>query len=126
MSTLPSDLQVCRVPTPANHRLNSTNPRACLAAPAGVRGDTHRYGRVTLTSVLAPASRVLPDICDEFNCREATSHPATCRCSCGGDGHGLAAQVERAIGAIRVATRIARTGDVFLGAAAAGFEDEEW
>jgi hypothetical protein len=115
MFTLPADLQVCRLPTPANHRLNSTNPRACLAAQAGVRGNTNRYGRVTLTSVLAPTPRFLPDICDEHNCREATSHPATCRCSCGGDGHGLAAQVDRAIGAINFQARRDVTGG-FTGA----------
>jgi hypothetical protein len=61
------------------------------------------------------ASRVLPDICDEHNCREATSHPATCRCSCGGDGHGLAAQVDRAIGAINFQARRDVTGG-FTGA----------
>jgi hypothetical protein len=60
---------------------------------------------------------VLPDICDEHNCRQATSHPVTCRCSCGGVGHGVRAQVERATGAARITDRIARTGDPFLGAA---------
>lgn len=74
----------------------------------------------------ALTTTVLPDICDEHNCREATSHPATCRCSCGGVGHGVRAQVERAAGAARITARIARTGDPFLGAAAASFEEDSF
>lgn len=48
--------------------------------------------------------------CDEFACRTANTHPETCRCSCQGDGHGVAAQVERVIAATRFQSRRDVTG----------------
>jgi len=88
----------------------STDPRLIRQDTTGIRGNTNRYGRVTLTSVLTQDTTVLPDICDDASCRLATSHPATCRCSCGSVGHGWAAQVDRAIGAINFQARRDVTG----------------
>jgi hypothetical protein len=63
-----------------------------------------------MTATLDLTTTVLPDICDEVNCRLATSHPDTCRCACQGDGHGIRAQVDRAIGAITFQARRDVTG----------------
>jgi len=51
-------------------------------------------------------------------CQGAISHPETCRCVCLGRNHGGAHVAGRRLAALSVTTRIARTGDVFLGAAA--------
>jgi hypothetical protein len=56
-------------------------------------------------------------ICRDAACQHAVSHVSLCACLCGGAGHGLVHRpgIERAVAAIEA--RIARTGDVFLGAA---------
>lgn len=61
--------------------------------------------------------------CDETVCREATSHPVTCRCSCGGAFHGLRVQVESAVGAIRFQSRADVRGG-FTAAMVAAIDDE--
>lgn len=50
-------------------------------------------------------------------CTGAISHPETCRCICGGRNHGGVHVAGRQLAAVGVRERIARTGDVFLGAA---------
>lgn len=67
---------------------------------------------------------VLPDICDDITCRNATSHPDTCVCRCGGSGHGHATQVERAIGAINFHARRDVTSG-FTSAMVSTLADEE-
>lgn len=77
-----------------------------------------------MTASLDLTTTVLPDICDEHNCRLATSHPETCRCACQGDGHGISAQVERAIAASRFQSRRDVTSG-FTRAMVAAIADED-
>ncbi len=60
--------------------------------------------------------------CDNRSCREAESHPETCDCRCGSAGHGLPFRARAAAAHACIAARIARSGNVFLGAAV---EDDE-
>jgi hypothetical protein len=75
-----------------------------------------------LSTILAAPVTVA---CDEFACREATSHPATCRCACGGDGHGIRAQVDSVIAASRFQTRADVRPSGFTSAMFAAIPDDE-
>lgn len=80
---------------------------------------------MTTAPDLAP--RVLPDVCDEHNCREATTHPITCRCSCQGAGHGVRARVLGARAAAAFRARSDVRPDGLTSAMLAGPDpDEEW
>lgn len=65
-----------------------------------------------------------PTVCTEPSCQDATSHEDTCECSCAGVDHGINHRVGLQVAKASVRARIARTGDVFLGAGAN--DDEEW
>lgn len=78
-----------------------------------------------MTATLDLTTTVLPDICTEHNCREATTHPDTCVCSCGGEGHGIRAQVERAVGAFHFRARPDVQPSGFTTAMLAATADEE-
>ncbi len=78
---------------------------------------------MSAAAVLAPLDYSLDVIpCDNRACREAESHPETCDCQCGSAGHGLPFRARAAAARAYIAARIARTGDVCLGAAAADDE----
>lgn len=76
---------------------------------------------MTTAMLPAPFATLTDTPCDE-TCIDATGHE--CRCACGGVNHGRAFAAGRLAARRRVQERIARTGDVFLGAAAAA--DEQW
>lgn len=64
--------------------------------------------------------------CDETNCREATSHEDTCRCQCGGEGHGRATRIKRATGADAYRARPDVEANGFTHAMLAAISDEEF
>lgn len=76
---------------------------------------------MTTATLPAPAATLTDTPCDEA-CIDATGH--ICRCACGGINHGRAHAGGRLAARLHIQQRIARTGDVFLGAAADA--DEEW
>ena len=66
-----------------------------------------------------PAEQAL---CSDHACLNAISHESLCTCACAGDGHGQAHRATRQAARDAIRARTARTGDVFLGAAA---DDDE-
>lgn len=78
-----------------------------------------------MPATAAPAPALLDeaesDTCTA-SCQNAISHPETCRCVCSGRNHAGAHVAGRRLAAISVRDRIARSGDVFLGAGGGGDE----
>jgi uncharacterized protein (DUF2062 family) len=61
---------------------------------------------VTILVDRSPVVTWSPTIeCDEYACREATSHRETCRCRCQGEGHGLRFRASRQAAAAAFAAR---------------------
>lgn len=66
----------------------------------------------------------LATICTEASCQDAQTHVEECECSCGGVDHGINHRARNQAARDVITTRITRTSDVFLGAAAPS--DEPW
>ena len=83
-----------------------------------------------MSSAVLPLS-VLPalstEVCTNTACTHANTSRELCTCTAceNGAGHGIAYRVEAHQGRIAVRARMARTADVFLGAALAD-DDEPW
>lgn len=79
----------------------------------------------TVIEAASPAQTLGTIECTDHACLNAISHESLCDCAtCFGAGHGAAHRATRQAARDRITARIARTGDVFLGAAAD--IDEEW
>lgn len=73
---------------------------------------------MTVPAVASPAQIPVSVICPDASCSQAVSHESLCEClHCLGAGHGIVHRPARELAAAAVTARIARTGDVFLGAA---------
>lgn len=109
---LPWDTLVCRLARSHNAGLTSTDSRSHRQVDAGVRGTPSGEEVSALPIVTAL------EACPDASCRNAVSHESLCEClHCLGAGHGIVHRPARELAAAAVTARIARTGDVFLGAA---------
>ncbi len=72
------------------------------------------------TATLAPSTTE----CTEYACREATSHPETCRCACGGTDHGVRFRASRQAAAAAFTAR--SVGGFTSAMLAACSDDDEW
>ena len=96
-----------------------------VAHPSGLPVTRNR---ASLLNVMLHVTDTRTDqvTCMDHACLNAISHESLCTCQCGGEGHGQVHRATRQAARDAIRARIARTGDVFLGAASASFEEDSF